>query len=399
MKHNVLQLIGSFHQGGSERQALQLAQLLAASNSFNVHLAALSSEGALRNQAEASGFSEIPSFPLTSFYDRQAASQMRRFVRFLHGRNIHVIQTHDFYTNVFGMFGAALGRVRVRVAARRETSGVRTGKQKTAEKLAYKFSHAIVANSDAVKRTLIDDGISEQKIVTIHNGLDLKRVTVADDFLREATLRRLKLPLAGQRFVTIVANLRHEVKDHGTFLAACQIVHTLVPDSAFVLAGEGELVDSMKQLAARLGIGEKTFFTGRCENVSELLAVSDVCVLSSIAEGFPNAVLEYMGAGRPVVATNVGGTAEAVRDGETGFLVPARNPEAMAQRIVELLNDPARAGEMGANGRRVAEQEFSCEAQLKKTESLYERLLSSHKGNVIEHRGELHTERVGIGRQ
>jgi glycosyltransferase involved in cell wall biosynthesis len=143
-----------------------------------------------------------------------------------------------------------------------------------------------------------------------------------------------------------------------------------------------------------LGIAEHTFFTGRCDNVNEVLAISDVCVLSSIAEGFPNAILEYMGAGRPVVATEVGGTPEAVRDGETGFLVPARNPEAMAQRIVELLNNPARAKEMGANGRRVAEQEFSCEAQLKKTESLYERLLSLDHGNVVEHSGKLHTERV-----
>ena len=394
MKHNVLQLIGSFHQGGSERQALQLAQLMAGSNSFSVHLASLSSEGTLRNQAEASGFPEIPSFPLTSFYDRQAAYQIRRFVRFLHERDIHVIQTHDFYTNVFGMFGAAAARVQVRVAARREAGGVRSNKQKLAEKLAYKFSHAIVANSDAVKRTLIDDGVSEQKIITIHNGLDLKRVEVSHDFLGEPVLRRLNLPLGSRRFVTIVANLRHEVKDHRTFLAACRTVHASVPESAFVLAGEGELVDSMKELAARLGIAEHTFFTGRCDNVNEVLAISDVCVLSSIAEGFPNAILEYMGAGRPVVATEVGGTPEAVRDGETGFLVPARNPEAMAQRIVELLNNPARAKEMGANGRRVAEQEFSCEAQLKKTESLYERLLSLDHGNVVEHSGKLHTERV-----
>ena len=394
MKHNVLQLIGSFHQGGSERQALQLAQLMSTSNSFNVHLASLSPEGSLREQAEASGFTDIPSFPLTSFYDRQAVRQMRRFVGFLHERKIHVIQTHDFYTNVFGMFGAALAGVKVRVAARRETSGVRTGKQKVAEKLAYKFSHAVVANSDAVKRTLIDDGIGEQKIVTIHNGLDLRRVTVPNSFVREPVLRRLNLPLSGRRFVTIVANLRLEVKDHRTFLAACRNVHALVPDSAFVLAGEGELIDSLKQLATSLGIAEDTFFTGRCENVNEVLAISDVCVLSSIAEGFPNAILEYMGAGRPVVATDVGGTREAVRDGETGFLVPARDPEAMAQRIVELLNNPARAREMGANGRRVAEEEFSCEAQLKKTESLYERLLSPGRGNVVEHSGKLHTERV-----
>ena len=377
MEYNVLQLIGSFHQGGSEGQALQLTQLLVSSQRFRTYLAALSPNGSLRPQAEAMGFSEIPSFPLSSFYDRNAAVQTRRFVRFLRDRNIHVVQTHDFYTNVFGMFGAALAKVPVRVAARRETSGVRTKPQKAAEKFSYRLSHAIVANADAVKRTLIAEGVSERKVVTIYNGLDLRRLAVSEDFDREQTLRELNLPVTGRRFIAIVANLHHKVKDHATFLTAAQFVHSLVPASAFILVGEGELVGSMKELAAHLGISEHVFFIGRRENVNEVLAISEVGVLSSIAEGFLNAVLEYMGAARPVVATDVGGMREVVRDGETGFLVPPKDPKAMAQRIVDLLNEPMRATKMGVLGKHVVQQDFSCDAQLRKTETLYQQLLSA----------------------
>ena len=324
------------------------------------------------------GLTDIPSFPLTSFYDYNAARQLTNFMNFLRARSIDIVQTHDFYTNVFGMVGATAARVRIRIAAKRETGDVRTGAQSKAEKLAYKLSHAIVANADAVRRVLITQGIDENKIVTIYNGLDLARLVMPTDFDRTVALSRLALPM-DKRFVTIVANLRHPVKDHRTFLHAASLVRSEVTDAAFVLAGEGELLEPMRKLATELGIARDVFFVGRCERVNELLALSEVCVLSSTAEGFSNAILEYMGAGRPVVATDVGGAREAIREGVTGFVVPVKNPEAMSKRIVELLKDPKRAATMGQAGRRVVEEEFACEVQLRRTEELYERLSSQQK--------------------
>lgn len=393
MQPNVLQLIGSFHQGGSERQAIQLTQLLRSSDRYQVHLACLSPQGALRQQVEEMDLHEIPAFPLTSFYDYNASRQLARFVRFLRSRSIDVVQTHDFYTNVFGMIGAATARVGVRIAARRETSGVRTRTQLKAEVLSYRLSHAIVANADAVKKVLLRQGISDGKIATIHNGLDLSRFSIPPGFNRDDLLSRLDLP-AGRRFVTIVANLRHPVKDHATFLRAASVVRSGVPDAAFVLAGEGELIRPMQELAKELGLQGHVFFLGRCERISELLAVSDVCVLSSTAEGFSNVILEYMGAGRPVVATDVGGAREAIREGLTGFVVPPRNPETMAKRIMELLSDSSRAIAMGEAGRRIVEDEFSCGEQLRRTEELYERLLSTRKAALAARSRNLRSKRL-----
>ena len=123
------------------------------------------------------------------------------------------------------------------------------------------------------------------------------------------------------------------MKDHPTFLRAAKRVHEAVPEAAFVLAGEGRLTDSLRALAAELGLARDAFFIGRCSRIAELLAVSDVCVLSSKAEGFSNSILEYMAAARPVVVTNVGGAREAVAEGETGYLVEAGDDETMAARI------------------------------------------------------------------
>jgi glycosyltransferase involved in cell wall biosynthesis len=177
-----------------------------------------------------------------------------------------------------------------------------------------------------------------------------------------------------------VANLRLPVKDHPTFLRAAARVRAAVPEAAFVLAGEGERAGALLALAEQAALRPHAFFVGRCERLADLLAVSDVCVLSSRAEGFANAILEYMAAERPVVATDVGGAREAIVEGETGHLVPPGDDEAMAARIVEVLRDPLRARTMGARGRRVVTERFSPQAQLERTCLLYERLLAGRRG-------------------
>lgn len=377
MKKNVLHLIGSFHQGGSERQAVQLARWMRESGRYNVHLACMERSGVLLDEALRLVAGEIPEYKLTSFYNRNTLRQVRHFARFLREREISVVQTHDFYTNVFGMAAASLARIPARIAARRETAGFRSEMQKRVERGAYRLSHAIIANADAVKEQLLREGVPSEKVVTIYNGLDLERVAPRPDVTRESVLADFNLPQdAARRFVTIVANLHHPVKDHSTFLRAARRVHAAMPEAAFVIAGEGELIAPMRSLAAQLGIERDVFFTGRCARVAELLSVSDVCVLSSKAEGFSNSILEYMAAARPVVATDVGGAREAIIEGETGYLVNAGNDETMAARLIELLKDPEQAREMGQRGRRVVEEKFSCEAQLERTQNLYERLLA-----------------------
>jgi L-malate glycosyltransferase len=377
LKPAVLQLIDSFHQGGSERQALQLTRLLAEGGKFRVHLACLSTEGSLRATIEDLDLGEIPSFPLHSFYDANAVRQLRRFVQWLKSSHIDILHTHDFYTNVFGMAAGAVARLPVRVASMRETAGMRTSTQKKVQQVAYSLAHHVVANSNAVKQTLISDGTPAERVTVIYNGLDSARLTPLVTS-RSEILSLLKVKIDGnRRFISIVANMRHEVKDYPMLLRAARKVVEAEPEAAFLLAGEGKLTDSLRALAVELGIEESTCFLGRCERVAELLNISEICVLSSKAEGFSNAILEYMAAGRPVVVTDVGGASELVIEGETGYRVASGDDVAMASRIISLLRDPARAKTMGEYGKQVVKEKFSCEAQLARTEELYERLLQS----------------------
>ncbi len=376
-KRNVLHLIGSFHQGGSELQAVQLARWLQEDGRYRVHLACFDRSGALLDTIGEGTRGSIQHYPMTSFISPGAFKQVVRFAAYLRASEVAIVQTHDFYTNVFGMAGAALARVPVRIAARRETGGFRSPAQLRVERRAYRLAHAIVANAEAVKAQLVSEGVPAGKVTTVYNGLNLGRVAAGAEVPRAEALAALGLPPdAGRRFVTIVANLHHPVKDHSTFLRAARQIHAAVPEAAFVLAGEGELTGPMRALAAELGISRETFFIGRCGSVGELLAVSDVCVLSSKAEGFSNSILEYMAAARPVVATDVGGAREAVVEGETGHLVRPGDDGALAARVISLLRDPGRARAMGERGRKVVGEKFSSGAQLERTLGLYERLLT-----------------------
>jgi glycosyltransferase involved in cell wall biosynthesis len=378
VKPNVLFIIDSFEQGGSERQALQLLRQLHTSGECNVRLACLQNRGSLRAEADELGIGEIHEYPLTSFYDLNFVKQLRRLRRFIKEHEIDVVHTHCFYTNIFGMAGAFLSGVRARITSKGETDGFRTPMQKRAERVSFRLAHRVIANCLVVQNQLIREGVSPAKIIQHYNGLDLERLKVSPELRRDEALAAFGLPSEpARRFVTIVANLHNPVKDHPMFLRAAARVRAAVPDAAFVIAGEGYLTKALSELAEQLGIQRDVFFIGRCEDVGRLLAASDVGVLSSKAEGFANAILEYMAAGLPVVATDVGGVREAIVEGETGYIVPSGDDEKMADGIIQLLNNPERARSLGKLGRSIVAEKFSFEHHLRNTLELYDELLSA----------------------
>lgn len=373
MRKNVLQLIGSFHQGGSERQAVQLTQLLQDDKTFRVFVGCLDKSGPLNDFLP---LDEIPEFKLTSFRDITFMRQVERCARYIRANKIDIVHTHDFYTNIFGMCAAYWARVPGRIASKRETFS-KTKTQMMVERQAFRLAGRVLANAGAVKSFLIEQGVPEKKIAVVHNGIDLARVASSNS-TREKTLRTLDLPsgCVGQ-VVSLVANFRSEVKNHRMFLRMAKKVHKSCPDAVFLIAGEGELGKSLETFADELGIRKHVFFIGAGHAIGDVLAISDVCVLTSRSEGFSNSILEYMLASKPVVATRVGGAAEAVVDGESGFLVESDDDTSMASRVVMLLQDPELAGTLGSRGRWIVETKFSIERQLRETVELYEAVLQT----------------------
>lgn len=375
MKPNVLELVGSFHQGGSERQAVQLTKLLLDAQDINVHIATLDRSGVLLEEVEKLGFVDVPEFKLTSFYDTNFFFQLRNCVRSIKKNKISIVHTHDFYTNVFGIIAARIAGVDAAIASKRETGGMRSPLQDKIEKWIFDRSSAIVVNSDAVRKYLNDRGIAKRKLELIYNGLDISRFETTTTSRKEIC-GLFGLPeVEDAKLITHIANLRHGVKNQPMLLrAAVQIVKSH-PTAHFVFAGEGELKPEMGKLADDLGVSKNVHFIGRCDDVPKLLSISFAGVLTSFAEGFSNSIIEYMAAGLPVVATNVGGAAEVIENDVNGFLVESDDDKDLAYRLNQLLTDQGKARSMGEKGKAIVSERFSLNAQLKKTTELYRRYL------------------------
>ncbi len=372
MGKKVVQFIGSFHQGGSERQALQLAKLLRQAGEFDVYLATLDRRGELLDEAVAAGFDDIQEYKLKSFVSLGFFGKLIKCAAWLRKNKIEIVHTHDFYTNIFGILAARLAGVRVKIASKRETKGIRTESQEKLERFIYRLSRAITVNADAVRAFLVGKGVDVQKIVVIHNGLDLVRLQPKIND-RNKIVDVLGLP-RDKKFVTLVANMRHGVKNQPMLLRCAKRLKAEFPNVHFVFAGEGERKDFLTGTAEKLGVKDTAHFIDKCRIVPELLSISSVCVLTSYAEGFSNSILEYMAAGKPVVATDVGGAKECIEEGESGFLVDSDDDEAMSEKLKLVLSDPVTAERLGARGRQIVEIRFSTDSQLERVSDLYRSL-------------------------
>ncbi len=332
---DVVLLLTSFDVGGTERQMVELATRLDQSR-FRPHLACFHERGRLRDEIPA----RIPvrAFPLSGFATPRAIGQLAAFAGWCRSIGAAIVHTCDLYGNIFGLPGAALAGVPVRIANRREIlTGDKSRAQLTGQRLAYRAAHAVVANSMAARDQLVREGVPAAKVRLIANGLDALRFTPVP--ARPAPRR-----------IVMVANLRAE-KGHDTLLRAAPRILARHPDASVTLVGGGPRRDALETLTRALGIGDRVRFLGECRDVAPVLAEHDLFVLPSRSEAFPNALIEAMATGLPVVATAVGGIPEVVRPGVNGLLVPPDDDAALADAVLGLMDDPARAAALGRAAR------------------------------------------------
>ena len=224
-----------------------------------------------------------------------------------------------------------------------------------------------IAVSEADRAWLLANGVRAHHIAVVTNGVDTTRFQPAD---RAAA--RAALGLAADAAILLVPARLEPRKDQVVLLAALSSLREAVPGAQVLFAGGGPLATVLPALAAATGLGQAVRFLGLRDDIPSLMAAADVVVLPSRMEGLPLAVLEAMACARPVVATAVGGVAEAVADGETGRLVPAGDPAALAAALAALLNDPDLAHAMGQQARQVALARFRIEAATERLMGLYD---------------------------
>jgi glycosyltransferase involved in cell wall biosynthesis len=229
---------------------------------------------------------------------------------------------------------------------------------------------AWIVLSDRNRRLLADDGVRRRSIHVIPPGLPPQRFLAPLD----ARTARVALSVPNDSFLVGTVGRLARQKRHDVLLRACAMLKARIPRLHLVIVGEGELLQETQRLADELLPGSHTF-AGQRPNVPQLLPALDVFAMSSDFEGLPFALLEAMATGLPIVTTDVQGTGEAITDEVEGLLVPAQDPDALAQAIERLATDAALAQRLGLAAKTRFGEEFTTDLMVQRTEELYERIL------------------------
>jgi glycosyltransferase involved in cell wall biosynthesis/peptidoglycan/xylan/chitin deacetylase (PgdA/CDA1 family) len=345
--------VDRYAPGGTQRQMIELLARLDRRR-FRIHPVCFHTAGVWFDRVARLG-EPVAVFPIHGFRRPATGRELRAFAQWCREKKIAVLHTCELYSNIFGLPGGALASVPARIGSRRgfvETPGLQV-----LQRASYAAAHRIVANSQAAAQRLRREGVANDKIVLIPNGID---PTVF------ATRQYSPRP----RRIAMVACLREEKRIDVLISAAPQILARF-PDASFLIVGDGTCRESLVALTKRLGVENRFSFLGHRDDVPAVLTQADVFVLPSRSEAFPNSVIEAMASGLPVVASNVGGIPELVAEGQTGHLVPPGNPGALAGALNGLLDDPERCAEFGRAGRIKIEQNYSFDRMVEQIETLY----------------------------
>jgi L-malate glycosyltransferase len=349
---------------GGERQVLELMRRQREAGD-EPHLAA-PARGALYKRAAAEGF-VVHAVPMRGTWDVASVLRIASIVR---ATRPHVVHWHAARAHALGAMAALMAPGPRRVLSRRVDFRVRGS---AGSRLLYALPiDAIAAISGGVRDALLASGVPARRIEVIPSGIDL--APFDEPFDRAAARRALGLAPDDVLAIQVAALAPH--KSQTTLLRAAALLRDRSPRLHVWIAGEGELRDALLSEHRALHLDDRVRFLGFRDDVTALLRAADLFVLSSYLEGLGTSILDAMAAGLPVVATQVGGIPEAVRDGETGFLVPPRNPAALAEAMARLAGDAALRGALGGRGRE-AVREFGADRTATLTRSLYQRLIAA----------------------
>jgi len=296
-----------------------------------------------------------------------------RFARLFRHQRLDVVHTFLPRGEFVGSVAARIAGVPVLICSKRGCHH-RRGAEAIAARISNHLADRVLVNARAVGEFVVtDESCPKEKIAVIENGIDIARFRPVE----ESSPFKARLGLAPDRPVVGTVTRARVRKGYEEFLRAAAQVRQHRPDLQVVVVGQDTREQAPRELVERLGLGPALHLLGLRTDIPDVLAAMDIFVLSSHDEGMSNAVLEAMAAGKAIVATEVGGTPEMIRSGETGLLVPPRQVGPLADAIASLLDNRDRAAEMGKRARRVAEEKFSLDIMVRRNESLYRDLCAA----------------------
>jgi glycosyltransferase involved in cell wall biosynthesis len=337
--------------GGQERLLVEFARH-ADRALFDLCFVSLTGRGWLADQIEEHGWPVLTMHEQAGFRPGIGV----RLARLLRRERIDVIHTHDERPLVYGALASCLVRGVHHVHTRHGQRVEITRGQKLLVWLASCGTGEFVCVSEDAGRVAVAQGIAARKIRTVWNGIDLTKFSYIG-------------PRPGGPAI-LVARLS-PIKDVETLLRAAALAVAEQPGFRVEIAGDGPCLADLRRVTSELCLAETVRFLGEVRDVPALLARAGLVVLSSLSEGVSLTLLEGMARGLPVVATRVGGNPEVLVDGETGLLVPPRDPAALARAMLQVWRDGEAARRLGRAGRRRVEAHFDVRHMVAHYETLY----------------------------
>ncbi len=367
---NVLFVVDDFAKGGAAVVVYNLIQRLDRSL-FKPLLCCLDDTGVLGEELKASGVKVF-------YLNRQPGTDwgvIKTLRQIIKAENVDLIHAHQYTAFFYGGLAAisSLFKNLIFTEHGRHYPDQRNTKRVIVNKFMLPFTARIIAVSPAVKQSLITyEGMPGHRIEVIFNGIDCHKYNI---FIDTANKKK-ELELSPTSLLCgMIARLGTE-KDHATLIRAMSKITLKYPQARLLLIGDGPKKSELENLVRQSGLADKVIFTGSRRDIPELLAILDVAVLSTFYEGTSITLLEAMAAEKPVVASRVGGNPLVVEDGDNGFLVPPNNPEALADRLLQLFADESLRKKMGQAGRRHVQQQFSLNQMMANYEKLYQQILN-----------------------
>jgi glycosyltransferase involved in cell wall biosynthesis len=295
-----------------------------------------------------------------------------KLISILRNEDIDILYIlHTPLTLFLGVLCAKLTGIRVSIIRSPTTIPTAHRKRRRIVNLLFlNFVDIIIAQAYSQREYFIHhDSADPKKVTVIYNGVDVERFSNPSD---ESALRKAIGIPSGVHVVGIVARLEPQ-KGLTLFLNSARMVLDLFPNVYFLILGDGGERNNLEQMCKELSIQKNVLFLGMVKDVSQIVSLFNVAVLASrpVGETFSNAILEYMAASKPVIATNVGSIAEQVIDGETGYLIEYDDSAALTEAILKLLNDMHSARRMGEAGRRMVEEKFTIQKMINEYERLF----------------------------
>lgn len=366
---SILFLINSLAYGGAETQLVRVATRLK-QRGWDVKVVTLIPPTAYVDELEHEGITVTTLGMRRKIPDPRAILRLARWVRLWKPDIVHSYMVH---ANILARVTRLLAPVPVLISSAQSISEggrLREILYRLTDSLCDVTTHVCRAGAERYVKTGI---VPAHKMRHIPNGIDTDLFR-PDEGIRAR--RRCELSV-NEAFVWLAVGRFEPPKDYPNLLTACAHVVRSHPHSLLLLAGDGPLRGEMEEMARSLGIQHRVRFLGIRRDVPQLMNAADAYVMSSSREGLPNVLLEAHATGLPVVATDVGGNPEIVLDGKSGFVVPPRNSDALAEAMQRVMGMGERERlQMGAVGRQHTIENYSMERVVQQWESLYRELLS-----------------------